>query len=182
MRRVAKIIITRACSRIRNDRCNLDLSGHKMIYKDEELLRYEEIVLAGGEPMIVPKEILEFQNRIKAKGYKGKIHIQTSLWLNNGISKEVLKALDGIIFLLHAGCTEKEIMALKSLSNSGILQNKDFYSCLVIDKQVYEKYDLSNINLTRWSVIRKLYIKKENIPEQKEDLLIYELEEETQWK
>lgn len=103
------------------------------------------------------------------------MYLYTSLWNNKGISKEILKELDGFTFTLHAECSDTDIMALKNLSNSGILQNKDFSSRLVIDKRIYDRYDLSNINFSRWSVIRKLDWKEKCDPAANEDLLVYEL-------
>ena len=68
-----------------------------------------------------------------------------------------------------------QLHCLKNLSNSGILQNKDFSSRLIIDKRVYDRYDLSNINFSRWSIIRKLEWKEEYDLAVNEDLLVYEL-------
>lgn len=48
-------------------------------------------------------------------------------------------------------------------------------SRLVIDKRVYDRYDLSNINFSRWSVIRKLERKEKCDPADNEELVIYEL-------
>ena len=141
----------------------------------EKLLDYEEIVITGGEPMLIPGKVLEFINRMWDKGYRGKMYLYTSYWNGKGISKEILKELDGFTFTLHAECTDADIIALKNLSNSGVLQDKGFSSRLVIDKRVYDRYDLSNINFSRWSVIRKLEWKEKCDPADNEELVIYEL-------
>lgn len=86
-----------------------------------------------------------------------------------------MKELDGFTFTLHAECTDADIIALKNLSNSGVLQDKGFSSRLVIDKRVYDRYDLSNINFSRWSVIRKSEWKEKCDPADNEELVIYEL-------
>lgn len=175
MKKTARVIVTLNCNRRCPGCCNINLPGHRKVSTDEELMGYQEIVITGGEPMLIPGKLLEFINRMWDKGYRGKIYLYTSFWNGKGISKEILKELDGFTFTLHAECTDKDIIALKSLSNSGILQNKDFSSRLIIDKRVYERYDLSNINFSRWDVIRKLEWKEKCNQAENEELLIYEL-------
>lgn len=175
MKKTARVIVTLNCNRRCPGCCNINLPGHRKVSTDEELMGYQEIVITDGEPMLIPGKLLEFINRMWDKGYRGKIYLYTSFWNGKGISKEILKELDGFTFTLHAECTDKDIIALKSLSNSGILQNKDFSSRLIIDKRVYERYDLSNINFSRWDVIRKLEWKEKCNPAENEELLIYEL-------
>ncbi len=175
MKKTARVIVTLNCNRRCPGCCNINLPGHRKVSTDEELMGYQEIVITGGEPMLIPGKLLELINRMWDKGYRGKIYLYTSFWNGKGISKEILKELDGFTFTLHAECTDKDIIALKSLSNSGILQNKDFSSRLIIDKRVYERYDLSNINFSRWDVIRKLEWKEKCNPAENEELLIYEL-------
>lgn len=51
--------------------------------------------------MLIPGKTLEFINRMLDKGYRGKMYLYTSLWNNKGISKEILKELDGFTFTLH---------------------------------------------------------------------------------
>lgn len=176
MKKTARVIVTFRCNRKCPGCCDLNLPEYQKVHTDEELMEYQEIVITGGEPMLIPGKTLEFINRMWDKGYRGKMYLYTSLWNNKGISKEILKELDGFTFTLHAECSDTDIMALKNLSNSGILQNKDFSSRLVIDKRVYDRYDLSNINFSRWSVIRKLEWKEKCDPAANEDLLVYELQ------
>lgn len=175
MKKTARVIVTFGCNRKCPGCCNSQLPEHRTIHSDEELMKYQEIVITGGEPMLIPGKVLEFINRMWDKGYRGKMYLYTSLWNGKGISKEILKELDGLTFTLHAECTDADIIALKNLSNSGILQNKDFGSRLIIDKRVYDRYDLSNINFSRWDIIRKLEWKEKCSPASNEDLLVYEI-------
>lgn len=175
MKKTARVIVTFGCNRKCPGCCNSQLPEYRTIHSDEELMKYQEIVITGGEPMLIPGKVLEFINRMWDKGYRGKMYLYTSLWNGKGISKEILKELDGFTFTLHAECTDADIIALKNLSNSGILQNKDFGSRLIIDKRVYDRYDLSNINFSRWDVIRKLEWKEKYSPAPNEDLLVYAL-------
>ena len=123
------------------DKACLLYTSYREVHTDEELLDYEEIVITGGEPMLIPGKVLEFINRMWDKGYRGKMYLYTSYWNGKGISKEILKELDGFTFTLHAECTDADIIALKNLSNSGVLQDKGFSSRLVVDKRVYDRYD-----------------------------------------
>lgn len=175
MKKTARVIVTLNCNRKCPGCCNINLPEHRKVSTDEELMGYQEIVITGGEPMMIPGKVLEFINRMWEKGYRGKMYLYTSFWNGKGISKEILKELDGLTFTFHAECTDEDIIALKNLSNSGILQNKDFSSRLIIDKRVYERYDLSNINFSRWDVIRRLEWKEKCNPAENEELLIYEL-------
>lgn len=175
MKKTARVIVTLKCNRKCPGCCNTNLPEYREVHTDEELMDYEEIVITGGEPMLIPGKVLEFINRMWDKGYRGKMYLYTSYWNGKGISKEILKELDGFTFTLHAECTDADIIALKNLSNSGVLQDKGFSSRLVIDKRVYDRYDLSNINFSRWSVIRKLEWKEKCDPADNEELVIYEL-------
>lgn len=175
MKKTARVIVTFECNRKCPGCCNTKLPGCRTIHNDEELMKYQEIVITGGEPMLIPGKVLEFTNRMWDRGYRGKIYMYTSFWNGKGVSKEILKELDGFTFTLHAECSDADIVALKNLSNSGILQDKDFGSRLIIDKRVYDRYDLSNINFARWSTIRKLDWKETCNPAPNEDLLVYEL-------
>lgn len=175
MKKTARVIVTLNCNRRCPGCCNINLPEHRKVSTDEELMGYQEIVITGGEPMLIPGKLLEFINRMWDKGYRGKMYLYTSFWNGKEISKEILKELDGFTFTLHAECTDADITALKNLSNSGILQNKDFSSRLIIDKRVYERYDLSNSNFSRWDVIRKLEWKEKCDTADNEELIIYEL-------
>lgn len=175
MKKTARVIVTLDCNRKCPGCCNNKLPEHRIVHNDADLMKYQEIVITGGEPMLIPGKVLEFVNRMWAKGYRGKMYMYFSYWNGKGISKEILKELDGFTFILHAECTDVDIIALENLSNSGLLQNKDFSSRLIIDKRVYERYDLSNINFMRWSIIRKFEWKEMCSPIPNEDLLVYEL-------
>ena len=59
-------------------------------------------------------KVLEFINRMWDTGYRGKMYLYTSYWNGKGISKEILKELDGFTFTLHAECTDADIIALKN--------------------------------------------------------------------
>lgn len=176
LKKTARVIVTFECNRNCPGCCNKKLPEYKVIHNINELLAYQEIVITGGEPMLIPGKVMDLVDGLRTDcDYRGKIYMYTSLWNGKKISKDILRELDGITYTLHAESTDKEIMELKALSNSGILQNPSFVSRLFIDTRVYERYDLSNINFARWSVIRKLVWKEKCEPAQNEDLLVYKL-------
>ena len=89
---------------------------------------------------------------------------------------EILKELDGITVTFHAEATDKDIYDLKHLSSKLPTQSNHFLNTrLFIDTRVYDKYDLSNINLQGWDIIRKLAWKEECPPAPNEDLIFYSL-------
>ncbi len=173
MKKTARVIVTFNCNRNCHGCCNKQGRRNSIINSPKNLFDYSEIVVTGGEPLLNPSETLGFITYMREHGYKGKIFMYTSYWSGKDIAKTVLKELDGITFTLHAEANDSDITALKNLSNSGILQDKDFNSRLFIDKRCYDKYDFSNINLTRWSVIRKLEWKEECHPAEHEDLIYF---------
>lgn len=171
----ARVILTFRCNRACPGCCNGQLPEHRNIYKSDELMNYEELVLTGGEPMLFQEEVISLIDSLRQRGYTGKVYMYTSFWDDTLRSKVLLSKLDGFTFTLHAECTDKDIMALKALSACGVLKSHDtFHSRLIIDKRVYDRYDLSNIDLREWDVIRKLEWKESCDPAPNEDLLVYE--------
>lgn len=171
--RTARVIVTFNCNRKCPGCCNNQRKDYSIINSPESLFQYKEIVITGGEPLLNPTETLGFINYMREHGYKGKIFMYTSYWSGKNIAKSVLRELEGITYTIHAEANDSDIMALKNLSNSGFLQDNDFSSRLFIDKRLYEKYDFSNINLTRWNVIRKLEWKEDCHPAEYEDLIVF---------
>jgi organic radical activating enzyme len=144
----------------------------KEITSPIDLIDYQEIVITGGEPMLYPDEVLKFISLIRNVTYNRQIYMYTSYWNGAQKSYDLLSKLDGITFTLHAECNDRDIIALKDLSNT-ILKSKN--NRLFIDTRVYDKYDLSNIDFTNWKVVRKLQWKVECEPAVNEDLLYFNI-------
>lgn len=85
----------------------------------------------------------------------------------------ILKYLDGITVTVHAEAADEDIRNLKYMSDN--LYGEELDMRLFIDKRVYEKYDLSNICLKTWDVVRKLEWKENYTPAEHEDLLLFHL-------
>lgn len=169
----ARVIVTYQCNRSCLGCCNGHDNDIKKISNVDELLKYDEIVITGGEPMLIKEKLFDFLLQLRNMEYNGKIYMYTAFW-NPGIySNEILQSLDGITFTIHADSTDADIVALKSLSRQTRLADPKFSSRLIIDSRVFEKYDLSNINLNSWDVIRKLQWKDKCELAEHEELVSY---------
>ena len=78
MKKTARVIVTFQCNRRCPGCCNSNLPEYRKVHTDEELMGYQEIVITGGEPMLIPGKTLEFINRMWDKGYRGKMYLYTS--------------------------------------------------------------------------------------------------------
>lgn len=171
MKKTARVIVTYQCNRSCPGCCNGHGNEVRKIENIEELLGYEEIILTGGEPMLLGTRIHDFIFNLRSLGYSGCIYLYTAYWKDNRVNHELIKAVNGITFTIHAEANDADIIALKSLSKQKRLDESKFSSRLIIDSRVYEKYDLSNIDLTNWDVIRKLQWKDYCPPAENEELV-----------
>lgn len=172
MKKTARVIVTYQCNRGCPGCCNGHGNAVRKIEDINDLLGYEEIILTGGEPMLMDEKLWDFYTRLKAHGYVGKIYLYTAFWDNtNERHRTLLKWVDGITFTIHAEATDTDILALKLLSEHATLKYPRFSSRLIIDSRIFEKYDLSNIYLSNWDVIRKLQWKDYCPPAPNEELV-----------
>lgn len=174
LKKTARVIVTWGCNRQCEGCCNnsLDKSEIKTV-TIEELRQYEEIVITGGEPMLLKDKLYNFISDLKKNMPKAKIYLYTSYWDDSQLSKYTIGMLSGISFTIHNESTDKDIIALKNLSR---YIDRFLSTRLFIDNRLYDKYDFSNINFDRWDVIRKLQWKKECEPAHHEELLYFPLD------
>lgn len=156
----ARVIVTLDCNRNCENCCNKEevFEQHEVLNNIDDLLTYDEILITGGEPMLIPMKVRNFIQLLREKkGYKGKIYLYTALYDKylDGFYRDILDMINGLHFTVHFEAKDKEIIQLKILSESSLpLEDK---SCrLAIDSRVYDKYDFSNINFSAWKVVRKL--------------------------
>ena len=81
--------------------------------------------------------------------------------------------MDGITVTVHAEATDEDIRNLKYMSSN--LYDEDLDMRLFIDKRVYDRYDLSNICMKTWDVVRKLEWKEKRDPAENEELFLWNL-------
>jgi len=171
MKTTARVIVTYNCNRNCPGCCN---EHGNAVYKTDvinELLMYKELIITGGEPVLISEKVMDFISRLRELGYIGKIFLYTAAFDGyNLYHHAVLKQVDGITFTIHAEATDRDIISLKALSKQSILDKSNYSSRLIIDNRVYDHYDFSNIDLKKWDVIRKLQWKDECKPAENEIL------------
>ena len=101
MKKTARVIVTYNCPRHCPNCCNEHI-GNVPEVKFEDLLKYEELVITGGEPMLIAPRVVEMIHRLQAQEYKGKVWLYTSsIKTARWADREVLKLVDGITYTLH---------------------------------------------------------------------------------
>lgn len=152
---------------------------HKVLSDIHELLSFDEIIITGGEPMLIPNEVALFIYKLRCElMYAGKIYIYSALY-NQDLRfeyQDLFKLINGLHYTIHAGATDQEVMELKQLSEM-LPRQKDLSFRLAIDNRLYKKYDFSNINFSDWSVVRKLKWQANCKLPDDEKLFIYDLKE-----
>jgi organic radical activating enzyme len=185
MKDVARVIVTYDCPRNCPNCCNEHI-GNIPVVKFEDLLKYKELVITGGEPMEIAPRVLEMIHRLRTSGYKGKIwlytsRIKTARWADRAVLQEV----DGITYTLHHKPSKNDLSDARKL-NKFLLENRkhDRSDRLLIDSRCYTEEVLSIIGLydtgtKHWSSIKSLVWKDDECPlPDNEELVYYDLERE----
>ena len=172
MKKTARVIVTLACNRKCPGCCNETIGKVASIGDISVLSDYEEVVITGGEPMLNPDSLLRFIKALKKQNKRQRVYLYTACLSMDDYGK-ILNQLDGITVTLDAEATDDDIRNLKYMSHN--LYGEDLDMRLFIDRRVYEKYDLSNICLKTWDVVRKLEWKEKCDPADNEDLLLFHL-------
>jgi MoaA/NifB/PqqE/SkfB family radical SAM enzyme len=113
----ARVLVTHKCHRNCDGCCNKDanlLSKIKLpVFTD--LLKYSEIMITGGEPMLIGDSVSRFINELHSVNYRGKIYLYTTLV--TPILFSILPRIDGIHFTLHYESDDSDVKGLKTLSH-----------------------------------------------------------------
>lgn len=133
---------------------------------------YPNIKATGGEPMINPAQLYTVIKMLRKQNKRQKIYLYTAC-LTMDDHPVILKHLDGITVTVHAEATDEDIRNLKYMSSN--LYDEDLDMRLFIDKRVYDRYDLSNICMKTWDVVRKLEWKEKCDPAENEELFLWNL-------
>lgn len=151
----------------------MDVITLRELMKREKLpIGYEEVVITGGEPMINPAQLYTVIKMLRKQNKRQKIYLYTAC-LTMDDHPVILKHLDGITVTVHAEATDEDIRNLKYMSSN--LYDEDLDMRLFIDKRVYDRYDLSNICMKTWDVVRKLEWKEKCDPAENEELFLWNL-------
>lgn len=170
----ARLVITTQCNRNCANCCNKEgvFDQARPLEDLHKLLEYEEVMITGGEPALVPQKVEHIIDFLQGNAYKGKIYLYSAYFNDPDWFGSILPCIHGFHFTLHNEAGDLEVRQLKRLSECGILDYSTASNRLAIDSRLYEKYDFSNIDFSRWDVVRKLkWIVDCPLPD-KEELLI----------
>lgn len=176
----ARIVVTLECNRDCENCCNKEgvFNQHKILGNITDVLDYDEIIITGGEPMLIWDRVYNLIVFIRDAGYCGRIYLYSALynWHLERAYSLILDIIDGLCFTVHNEAKDREIMELKELSESSMLEdNKNKSLRLHIDSRLYDSYDFSNIDFSNWTVVRKLkWLENCPLPEN-EELFLYQL-------
>lgn len=183
----ARVIVTYNCPRHCENCCNVHI-GNVPEVKFEDLLKYEELVITGGEPMLLAPRVVEMIHRLRENGYEGKIWLYTScVKISRWADRAVLNEVDGITYTLHHMPSQDDLRYARKLSKY-ILDNQDNRNNkrsdrLLIDSRCYTVEVLQFIGsddynpLDHWTSVKPLKWKDDEclLPEN-EELVFYDLE------
>lgn len=178
MKNIARVIVTYECFR------SCTYCRNKCIFKVrqvrfEDLLRYDELIISGGEPMLIGEMVVEMMHRLRVfYGYKGKMWIDTSsLNVNRWADKAVIRNIDGIKYTFNYGYTQNDLRLLKKLSN--YLDQVDrsvMYNRLNIDNKLKKDINWDDIRLGNWDCVQ--WIDHTSEVNKDTDVVFYDLEKE----
>lgn len=171
----ARVKVTNICGRKCDGCCNNDpIFRPTEITSLKQVLDYDEILITGGDPALYPQKMYNMLERlIKLYNYKGKVYLYTSSVMSNSHLSDIIWLIDGFQHTVHYEANDFDIMELSRLSNFLVEYNSKRHSFrLAIDKRLYERYDFGNIDLSGWSIIRKL-VWQEHCPLPKGEELFY---------
>ncbi|MDF2499327.1 MAG: 4Fe-4S single cluster domain [Anaerosporomusa subterranea] len=182
----ARLLVTLECPRSCEGCCNDNLKLDKIaiLPSIDQLLQYDEVIISGGEPMLIPGKVMEFCQTLRQMEYTGQIYMYSALY-NHTLREEyvgllrrtgvgIKPLLNGLHFTVHNEAGDREINELKQLSKFlQIFSDKQLR--LAIDGRLYERFDFSNIEFSAWDVVRKLQWKDDCPLPSGEELFIYNL-------
>lgn len=147
-----------------------------------DLFKYDEIAITGGEPMIISERCVELVHRLRLQGYKGKIFLYTSnshrlnrYWAVSMLIDEV----DGLVYTVR---DNKNFDKMKSdfvdlrrldkyLTESERSEKEDR---LYIDSRVYRAEYVESLEYG-WKEVKPFVDTDKDTPEG-EDVIYYDLE------
>ena len=167
----ARILITKKCDRDCDGCCNKSniLDSMKDLTDLQILKEYDTIMITGGEPVLEPEKLMNLLNWLDEHiDHRVPIYFYSARY-DRILYEKILRFITGLHFTLHAECNDEDVMDLRALST--FLKHYGYRKSLrlAIDKRVYDRYDLSNIDFSAWSIVRKMvWLKDCPLPEGEE--------------
>ena len=180
----ARVIVTMKCNRKCVGCCNKYLGEINRV-AFEDLFKYDEISITGGEPMLMSERVVEMVHRLRLQGYTGKIWLYTansrklkSYWA----CKMLIDAVDGITYTVHngsMGTVKSDFIDLRRLDTYLKESDRSGKSDrLYIDSRVFNQDYVDSLRYS-WAVIKSLEWRMDECPvPEGEELVFYDLEAE----
>ena len=109
MKTKLRILFTPDCNRRCKGCCNRNWTGEPPVEMSVEQIRaYDEIYITGGEPMLYPKELLEFIKGVRTD--TNKVFLYTAKPFPKADFLNIVKHLDGVTLTLHSYADRKAFM------------------------------------------------------------------------
>lgn len=180
MKKVARVIVTYDCNRNCENCCNEHIENVTEVHF-EDLLKYEEIVITGGEPMIIGPRVVEMIHRLRENGYRGMIWLYTAeLNVKRWADKTVIREISGINYTFHYKYTQRDLTLLKRLTEYlNKTDTSEMHNRLIIDSRLKNEINWNDIGIDAWDCVRWLEWKTGECPvPDNEELVFYDLEKE----
>ena len=186
MKKTARVIVTYRCDRKCENCCNEHIRNVPEV-QFEDLLEYDEIVITGGEPMLIAPRVVEMVHRLQANGFTGNIYLYTAMFKrNHWAHKTLVKEVTGITYTLHFPVLREDVVQAYDL-NQYIRDNLDNQNNSRADRLFYDsrcwlfmdEIMKGTQNANHWTEVRSLRWKDGECPvPEHEELLFYDLEKE----
>lgn len=180
MKNVARVIVTYDCPRNCPNCCNEHI-GNVPAVKFEDLLKYKELVITGGEPMMIGARVVEMIHRLRQSGYKGRIWLYTAeLNTKRWADKAILREVDGFTYTFHYEYSPRDITLLNRLTDYlGEIDTSKMNNRLLIDSRLSSESFWTELKLDNWKSAKLLVWKDDKCPlPGNEELIFYDLERE----
>ena len=105
----ARLLVTLDCHRKCAYCCNKQpgkLAGAIKITALDRMVGYEEIMISGGEPMLIPDFVQSVLFQIRNINPTAKVYLYTASYRNE--MEWILPLLDGVVFSIHEDATDEE--------------------------------------------------------------------------
>ncbi len=171
----ARLIVTYRCNRSCPGCCNEHDNSVRKIAYVKELLKYDEIVITGGEPMVIKRDVIKLILLLRSRGFTGKIYMYTAFFEDDTYSDILFERLDGITFTLHTEASGDDIESFERLSDIVTTKSR-LNRRLFIDSRIWYKLETLQRRFPVWNEVRKLEWKDECQPAEHEELLYFPLD------
>ena len=108
----ARVIITESCHRNCPNCANTQsrtIAAIKNLYSIEELDRFDEVIITGGEPMLVPDEVAALIQEIRKQKSTRKIFLYSAAIFDMQEFTDIVDIVDGLHYTIHSPASNKDI-------------------------------------------------------------------------